>query len=278
MRINGIALQAAALAAGLLSASAARAEMSPLGIWIDHTGRGAVEITRCGEKLCGYVAWVKSTKDADGCGEQIIGDVKAMGGGKWDKGWIYDPDSDSKYDVELTPLGSDKLRVVGYAGSKWLSETMTWKRAPADLQKCSKAGDTAAAPTAEDKPVAAVEDKPEAKATADARPEQAKDEPVAEAAPAAKAEPETKAKPERTESKPTAIAKADDSDDADAKTAKADDEDEDEPKSKSAKHKGGDGKAIAKIVEALNVKKIDKRRCKMDVPYVDMVVTFPCEK
>ena len=32
---------------------------SPLGVWIDHTGRGAVEITDCGGKLCGRIVWVK---------------------------------------------------------------------------------------------------------------------------------------------------------------------------------------------------------------------------
>ena len=152
MRINAIALQAAAIAAALLSVGAARAEDIPLGLWIDHTGRGAVEITDCSGKLCGHVAWVKDAKNADGCGEQIIGDVKPVGGGTWDNGWIYDPDRNSKYDVELTPLGPDKLRVVGYAGTKWLSETMTWKRAPADLQKCSKSGTAAEAPAAKDKP------------------------------------------------------------------------------------------------------------------------------
>ena len=26
---------------------------SPIGVWIDHTGRGAVEITDCSGKLCG---------------------------------------------------------------------------------------------------------------------------------------------------------------------------------------------------------------------------------
>ena len=61
-------------------------------------------------------------QESDQCGKQIIGDVKPVGGGKWDNGWIYDPDAGSKYDVELTPVG-DKLKVVGYAGTKWLSET-----------------------------------------------------------------------------------------------------------------------------------------------------------
>jgi len=238
MRINALALQAAAIAAVVLSAGAARAEETPIGTWIDHTGRGAVEITQCGNNLCGYVAWVKDAKDAQGCGEQIIGDVKAIGGGKWDHGWIYDPDRDEKFDVELTPAG-DKMVVLGYAGTKWLSESMTWKRAPAELQKCSKAGTAAEAPAAKDKPqtTATAPAKTQAKVK-DAKSEPKTDEPV------------------------TAANK--DEEDTDIGTAK-----------KGRKH---DGKAIAKIAEALNVKKLDSGKCRMDVPYVDMVVTFPCEK
>lgn len=30
----------------------------------------------------------------------------------------------------------DSLKVVGYAGTKMLSETMVWTRAPADLKRC----------------------------------------------------------------------------------------------------------------------------------------------
>ena len=135
MRFNAIALQTAALAVALLSTGAARADSSPLGLWIDHTGRGAVEIVNCGDKLCGYIAWLKDAKNESACGDQVMGDVKSVGGGKWDNGWIYDVDEDRRYDVEITPMG-DRLKVMGYMGSKFLSETMTWRRAPADLKRC----------------------------------------------------------------------------------------------------------------------------------------------
>jgi uncharacterized protein (DUF2147 family) len=118
----------------------AAAAASPVGVWIDQTGRGGVEITDCGGgKLCGHLVWFKDTKHAkDGCNFQIIGNVKPMGGNRWDGGWIVDPDKDpkKKYDVEITLVSDQKLKVMGYAGMKFLSETMTWTRAPADLQKC----------------------------------------------------------------------------------------------------------------------------------------------
>lgn len=128
-------LRLAALAAGL-AATAADAASSPLGIWIDHTGRGAVEIAECGANLCGHVVWVKDAKNAKSCRNQILGDVKSVGSNTWDRGWIVDPDDNARYSVELKPVGEDRLRVVGYMGSKLFSETMTWKRAPVDIKRC----------------------------------------------------------------------------------------------------------------------------------------------
>jgi uncharacterized protein (DUF2147 family) len=134
------ALPFAAFAAVLISASSALAGPAPLGLWIDHTGRGGVEITQCGARLCGHIAWLKDAENSEACGVQVIGDAKQMRNGTWDRGWIYDPEADSTYDVELKPIGSKKLRVVGYAGTKFLSETMIWKRAPVGLTKCAKPG------------------------------------------------------------------------------------------------------------------------------------------
>ena len=284
MRINATTVQAA-IAAVLLSTGAARADNSPLGLWIDHTGRGGVEIKECnGNKLCGHIVWLKDSKNMEACGEQVLGDVKPVGGGKWDNGWIYDPDAESKYDVELTPMG-DKLKVVGYAGSKWLSETMTWKRAPADLERCSK-GKSAAAPVTTDSKTAtatppATENKTDTKADAKADTKQAEVTPAPDAVKPAPA-PEDNAKVE-TKPETTDTAKADpepeaqpNGDSAKPKTETNDSaaNDDDDDKEDAPKK----GKAMKKIAEALNFKKLKNGKCNMDVPFVDMKVTFDCDQ
>lgn len=120
-----------------LSAGAAAAAESPLGVWIDHTGRGAIEITACGDgKLCGRLVWIKDGIDQKACGTEILGEVGPEADGAWDGGWIYSPEKKSKYDVELTPQNDGKLTVLGYAGTKLFSQEMTWTRAPADLKRC----------------------------------------------------------------------------------------------------------------------------------------------
>jgi len=103
-------LQAAAFAATIASATAASAAGEPTGVWIDHTGRGAVEITNCGGSLCGKIVWLKDSAHNETCGKQVLGNVKPVGAGKWDNGWIYDVDEDRRYDVEITPMG-DRLKV-----------------------------------------------------------------------------------------------------------------------------------------------------------------------
>ncbi len=129
---------AAATFASILAhaANATGAATGPYGVWLDHTGKGAVEIKPCGQALCGHIVWVKDASNRSYCGRQIIGNAQPVRTGTWDKGWVFNPDDDSKYDVELKTIGDDKLQVLGYMGTKWLGETMIWRRAQPDLPRC----------------------------------------------------------------------------------------------------------------------------------------------
>lgn len=140
------------------SAPAPATQPDVLGVWIDHTGRGAVEIVPCGLKACGYIYWVKDTVGKTGqpvvdaknpdpkrrnkpiCGTQVLIDLArqkpARIGNIWGGGSIYDPEEGEKFDVELKLITADEMSVLGYAGLKFLSETYTWKRAPVDLARC----------------------------------------------------------------------------------------------------------------------------------------------
>jgi uncharacterized protein (DUF2147 family) len=153
-------------ATALFVASAAWAQSLPpsagseaAGLWIDHTGRGAVEIVPCGGgKLCGSIAWLQDPLDKRGkplvdgnnpakekrsrtiCGLQILGNIVKSGTNVWDNGWIYDPDEGKTYDLELKLKTPDKLEVTGYLGSKFFSESYTWTRATANHPRCPSTG------------------------------------------------------------------------------------------------------------------------------------------
>ena len=125
------------------------------GTWIDHTGRGAITIERCKDRMCGRIVWLQDAKGKDGrpltdglnpdrakrgqpiCGLQVIGDLRGFPGGVWDEGWIYDPEKGESFSVELRLKSPDTLQVTGYLGVKWLSETYLWKRSAPIAPGCT---------------------------------------------------------------------------------------------------------------------------------------------
>ncbi len=122
------------------------------GVWIDHTGQGAVEIAPCGSadgnsaagRLCGRVVWLKNPdhKSKSGrriCGTQILGDLRQRSAKHWEDGWIYNPEDEERFDASLQLASADTLKVTGYLGIKLLGETFTWKRATESLQRCTEA-------------------------------------------------------------------------------------------------------------------------------------------
>jgi uncharacterized protein (DUF2147 family) len=132
------------------------------GVWVSQDGKGAVEISACGDKRCGSIVWVKDPLDAKGqplldgnnasealrtrpiCGLPILMDL-AQTNGAWDGGKIYDPEEGKTYAVKMKLLEDGKLEVTGYEAVpllseteaiNLLSETQTWTKAPADLARC----------------------------------------------------------------------------------------------------------------------------------------------
>jgi uncharacterized protein (DUF2147 family) len=136
-------LAAVALNAGVVAQSPA---VDVAGVWIDHTGQGAVEIGPCGNpggnRLCGRVVWLKNPehKSKTGkriCGTQILGDLRREGANAWGEGWIYNPEDEERFSAALELANANTLKVTGYLGIRFLGETFTWKRATATLERCA---------------------------------------------------------------------------------------------------------------------------------------------
>ena len=127
-----------------------------MGVWINHTGKGAVEIRPCGtsgasaNRLCGFIVWLKEPNKKNGepltdghnpdaakrrrtiCGLPVLGSLQRVSGG-WDNGWVYDPEQGSQFDAAIQLASRDRLVLTGYKGVKFFSKSFTWRRAPADL-------------------------------------------------------------------------------------------------------------------------------------------------
>jgi len=147
-------LLSALVAIGTAS-NAAQAAPKEVGIWYDDTGRGAVQIYKCGSKLCGRIVWLKDPLGKDGqplsdgynpraslrtrpiCGLQVLGDLAPQGDGSWDEGWVYDPKVGQQYDAAIALTARNSLILTGYKGIKLLSKSFKWTRAPDSLPTCS---------------------------------------------------------------------------------------------------------------------------------------------
>jgi uncharacterized protein (DUF2147 family) len=130
----------AAVASGAIAQNPPAADVT--GVWIDHTGQGAVEIAPCGDRVCGRVVWLKNPnhKSKSGkliCGTQVLGDLQRQTANSWEAGWIYNPEDEERFSAALKLTNANTLLVTGYLGIKLLGETFTWKRSQGSLDRCT---------------------------------------------------------------------------------------------------------------------------------------------
>jgi len=151
---------------GLSSSAPAAGGANEQGLWYNDSGKGAVEIRPCGtngrdaNKLCGFIVWLKNPNGKNGqpltdgynsdpskrhrpiCGLPVLGSLQRVSEGGYDNGWVYDPEQGQAFDAAIQLHSADRLILTGYKGVKFFSKSFVWKRAPADLPRCT--GTTAA--------------------------------------------------------------------------------------------------------------------------------------
>lgn len=134
-----IALTAAFLSLAAMPALAA----DVTGTWMTPTDEGVVEITACGNSVCGKLISsddikknpaLTDSKNADASlrSRPLKGLTMLSGfsgaGGSWSGGKIYNPDDGKTYTATLTLKGDNTLEVRGCVFVP-LCETQTWTRA-----------------------------------------------------------------------------------------------------------------------------------------------------
>lgn len=157
-RLAGLCGVFAAALAGLGAAPGDAPTPPEVGLWYNHSGKGAVEIRPCSNsksRLCGNIVWLKeqngkngqplkdrrnvrrSQRDRPICGLPVLGSLRRMRGGGWDGGWVYDPEVGKTFDAAIKLASRKRLILTGYKGIKLFSKSFTWRRAPDDLPRCS---------------------------------------------------------------------------------------------------------------------------------------------
>jgi uncharacterized protein (DUF2147 family) len=153
--VPGRTASAAALLLVVLCASDGRAG-TPEGLWYAEGGAAQVEITSCGDGLCGRVVWLRGPLDADGCalrdrqnpvaalrarpiiGLEVLRGLRPVADDRWAGGTIYDPSSGRTYRCEAQLADADRLRLRGYVGVTWLGRTTQWVRVGSEARLCAE--------------------------------------------------------------------------------------------------------------------------------------------
>lgn len=111
-----------------------------LGLWKTDGGDSRLELFRCGDKVCGKIAWLKVPNYIDGndgpvgktkidrknpsptlrnrpiLGLQVMKGLTAKGDNRWGDGTCYDPETGKSYKCKMQLSSPDRLELRGYIG------------------------------------------------------------------------------------------------------------------------------------------------------------------
>ena len=107
------------------------------GLWLSQKRDVAVRVERCGDMLCGRIAWIApeehpySVTGAPLCESNILQgfSVQTPEETTWKGGQIYKADDDEHYNAILTLSDADTLKLRAYIGVPALGKTKVFTRA-----------------------------------------------------------------------------------------------------------------------------------------------------
>jgi uncharacterized protein (DUF2147 family) len=132
MLVALVAMAGEPAAAGFVGAGA-----SPVGVWLTADGDGVIDITPCGDGVCGRIVGMSmltrpgggKVLDARGrpqCGLTILGPMRQTETGIW-QGTITNPDDGTIWTCEFW-VEPDGLHLRGYVLVPLLGRTQIWRR------------------------------------------------------------------------------------------------------------------------------------------------------
>lgn len=131
-------------------------QSSLVGFWVIGDGNWVVEITACPSGFCGQLVGLKKSpkpnalrmdahnpdpakRDTPLCGLLLMGSFKPSKDewGKWEDGWVYDPQNGETYSGRMWLDGPDRLKVRGYVLIPLFGRSETFTRETGPINRCS---------------------------------------------------------------------------------------------------------------------------------------------
>ena len=140
----GLGILSLLLAVANLSPASAQLRNAALGVWLEEEGQAQIQISPCGDKLCGHIVWLKMPVDDDGrplvdknnpdpalrsrpiLGMLIMAGLQPNEDNTYLEGQVYNSENGKIYDIFLTP-GVRTMEVEGCL-LKYLCDSQTWTR------------------------------------------------------------------------------------------------------------------------------------------------------
>jgi uncharacterized protein (DUF2147 family) len=117
---------AAALMLAALSAPALAQDVT--GTWLRENGESRVRFAKCGEAICGTVAWIKDPeKSPSKVGQRVFFDMVPNGTNAW-TGKAFNPEDGKTYSGKMT-LSGNSLTTAGCVAGGLICRSVNWSRA-----------------------------------------------------------------------------------------------------------------------------------------------------
>lgn len=129
MQIGSSVFRMSLAAAGFAVAGGAMPALAQevTGIWQRDTGASRVRFAKCGEAVCGTLAWLRDTNGSAKVGQRIFYDMKPSGAGKW-SGSAFNPEDGKTYSGTMS-LSGDTLTTAGCVMGGLICRSVKWSRA-----------------------------------------------------------------------------------------------------------------------------------------------------
>lgn len=122
-----IRISAVTIALALASMATSARAQDATGTWLRENGESRVRFAKCGDALCGTVAWLKDpAKSTSKIGQRVFYDMKPNGDGQW-AGQAFNPEDGKTYSGKMTLSGST-LTTAGCVFGGIICRSVTWSR------------------------------------------------------------------------------------------------------------------------------------------------------